>query len=73
MAAAEEISARRLFLEKKDPYRPFQILETIGTGGMATVYKAQDVLDKKRIVALKVLKEEHFHDETRKNASSTNR
>ena len=33
---------------------------------MATVYKAQDTLGKKRIVALKVLKEENFHDELQK-------
>ncbi len=54
------------FWKKKTHIGHFKILETIGTGGMATVYKAQDLLDKKRIVALKVLKEENFHDENQK-------
>ena len=56
------------FWKKKTHIGHFKILETIGTGGMATVYKAQDLLDKDRIVALKVLKEENFHDE---NAEET--
>jgi len=54
------------FWKKKTHIGHFKILETLGTGGMATVYKAQDLLDKKRIVALKVLKEENFHDENQK-------
>ena len=54
------------FWKKKTQIGHFKILETIGTGGMATVYKAQDLLDKNRIVALKVLKEENFHDEMQK-------
>lgn len=54
------------FWKKKTQIGHFKILETIGTGGMATVYKAQDLLDRKRVVALKVLKEENFHDENQK-------
>ena len=54
------------FWKKKTQIGHFKILETIGSGGMATVYKAQDLLDKERIVALKVLKEENFHDEDQK-------
>ncbi len=54
------------FWKKKTEIGHFKILETIGSGGMATVYKAQDLHDKKRIVALKVLKEENFHDENQK-------
>jgi serine/threonine-protein kinase len=54
------------FWKKKTHIGHFKILETLGTGGMATVYKAQDTLDRKRIVALKVLKEENFHDENQK-------
>jgi ligand-binding sensor domain-containing protein/tRNA A-37 threonylcarbamoyl transferase component Bud32 len=54
------------FWKKKTHIGHFRILETIGTGGMATVYKAQDTLEKKRVVALKVLKEENFHDENQK-------
>jgi ligand-binding sensor domain-containing protein/tRNA A-37 threonylcarbamoyl transferase component Bud32 len=54
------------FFKKKTEIGHFKILETIGTGGMATVYKAQDLLDRKRVVALKVLKEENFSDEMQK-------
>jgi ligand-binding sensor domain-containing protein/tRNA A-37 threonylcarbamoyl transferase component Bud32 len=54
------------FWKKKTQIGHFKILETIGSGGMATVYKAQDIFNKKRIVALKVLKEENFHDENQK-------
>jgi ligand-binding sensor domain-containing protein/tRNA A-37 threonylcarbamoyl transferase component Bud32 len=54
------------FWKKKTHIGHFKILETIGSGGMATIYKAQDTLGKKRIVALKVLKEENFHDELQK-------
>ncbi len=54
------------FWKKKTRIGHFKILETIGSGGMATVYKAQDLLNKKRIVALKVLKEENFLDEAQK-------
>lgn len=54
------------FWKKKTHIGHFRILETIGSGGMATVYKAQDTLDMKRIVALKVLKEENFNDENQK-------
>ncbi len=50
------------FWKKKTQIGHFKILETIGSGGMATVYKAQDLLNRKRIVALKVLREENFHD-----------
>jgi len=51
------------FWKNKTQISHFKILETIGSGGMATIYRAQDLLDKKRIVALKVLKEENFYDE----------
>ena len=40
----------------------YEILEKIGNGGMATVYKAQDTV-LKRYVAVKVLKEEFTTDE----------
>ena len=39
----------------------YQIIEKIGSGGMADVYKGYD-LEQKRIVAIKVLKQEHSDD-----------
>ncbi len=54
------------FWKKKMVISHFKILETIGSGGMATVYKAQDLLERKRVVALKVLKEENLMDEAQK-------
>ncbi len=54
------------FWKKRTHIGHFKIMETIGTGGMATVYKARDLLEKNRVVALKVLKEENFHDEMQK-------
>ncbi len=35
----------------------YEILQLIGVGGMANVYKARDVIDD-RIVAVKILREE---------------
>lgn len=40
----------------------YEIIEVIGVGGMAVVYKARDVLDD-RIVAVKVLKSEFLGNE----------
>ncbi len=41
----------------------FKLVEKIGAGGMATIYKAQDLTDKSQFVAIKVLREELFLDE----------
>lgn len=54
------------FWKKKTHIGHFKVLETIGSGGMATIYKAQDLLNQKKIVALKVLKEDSFQDEVQK-------
>ncbi|MBN2344969.1 MAG: protein kinase [Candidatus Aminicenantes bacterium] len=54
------------FVKKKTHIGHFKILETIGSGGMATIYKAQDMLDKRRVVALKVLSDENFANEAQR-------
>lgn len=54
------------FWKKKTQVGHYKILETIGSGGMATVYKALDLKNPRRIVALKLLKEENFQDEAQK-------
>lgn len=42
----------------------FKLVERIGSGGMGTIYKAEDTIEKNGLVALKVLREELFPDET---------
>ena len=51
------------FWKRQNYVGHYKILSIIGSGGMGTVYKAQDMLDKKRIIALKVLKVENFSSE----------
>ncbi|MCL2498182.1 MAG: protein kinase [Symbiobacteriaceae bacterium] len=40
----------------------YEVLEKIGDGGMAVVYRARDLLER-RIVAVKILRQEHLSDE----------
>ncbi|HOW45362.1 MAG TPA: two-component regulator propeller domain-containing protein [Candidatus Aminicenantes bacterium] len=54
------------FWKKRTQVGHYRLLETIGSGGMATVYRARDLLGQGRVVALKLLKEENFHDEAQK-------
>jgi ligand-binding sensor domain-containing protein/tRNA A-37 threonylcarbamoyl transferase component Bud32 len=42
----------------------FKLLDKIGAGGMGTVYKASNLVDKHQTVAIKVLREDLFDDES---------
>ncbi len=42
----------------------YRVIETIGTGGMGTVYLAHTLRDKKQLSAIKVLREEFSEDES---------
>jgi tRNA A-37 threonylcarbamoyl transferase component Bud32 len=51
------------FWEKHVYVGNFRLLHKIASGGMGTVYKAQNLSDKTEIVALKILRDELFTDE----------
>lgn len=42
----------------------FKLLDKIGAGGMGTVYKAANLMDKQQTVAIKVLRDDLFDDES---------
>jgi len=52
------------FWKKQKYVGQFRLLERIGVGGMGTIYKAHNLMDKSETVAVKVLKEELFPDES---------
>ncbi len=54
------------FWKKRTQVGHYRLLETIGSGGMATIYRARDLQGEGRVVALKLLREENFHDEAQK-------
>lgn len=52
------------FWKKKNFIGPYKLVDRIATGGMATIYRAQNVLEKSRgFFALKVIKDELSRDE----------
>lgn len=57
-----------VFWKKKNHIGHYRIIEQMGSGGMGTVYRAHDVLDNsgRKTIAIKVLREEYFADETQK-------
>jgi len=56
------------FWKKKNYIGHYRIIELMGSGGMGTVYRAADIVDSshKKTIAVKVLREEYFSDETQK-------
>lgn len=51
------------FWKRKNFVGKFKLLDKLGTGGMGTVFRAQNLMDRNETVAVKVLKEELFDDE----------
>jgi ligand-binding sensor domain-containing protein/tRNA A-37 threonylcarbamoyl transferase component Bud32 len=51
------------FWKKEKHVGKFKLMDKIGSGGMGTVYKATNLMDKSETVALKILREDLFEDE----------
>ncbi len=52
---------------KKEKYvGQFRLLDNIGSGAVGTIYKAHSIVDKSRIAAVKILKDELFTDDKNK-------
>ncbi len=54
------------FWKKKKYIGSYEIDEQIGVGGMGVVYKVHSLMDRSKVFALKVLKEEYLTDEIQK-------
>jgi len=52
------------FWKKHKYVGKFKLIEKLGSGGMGTVFKAKNMIDQAEIVAIKVLREELFADES---------
>ncbi|MCP5053410.1 MAG: protein kinase, partial [bacterium] len=50
------------FWKKKSLIGHYKLTDKIASGGMGIIYRAEDVLDQSRSLALKVMKEEYFAD-----------
>lgn len=50
--------------KKQKDIGQYRVIETIGSGGMGTVYLAHTIRDKKQLAAVKVLREELMEDES---------
>jgi ligand-binding sensor domain-containing protein/tRNA A-37 threonylcarbamoyl transferase component Bud32 len=54
------------FWKKSRYIGPYEIEDQIGVGGMGIIYRVHSLLDRSRVYALKVMKEEHLVDEVQK-------
>lgn len=54
------------FWKKKHYIGHYKILEQVAVGGMGAVYKAADIMNTNSVIALKIMREEYFADETQK-------
>jgi tetratricopeptide (TPR) repeat protein/tRNA A-37 threonylcarbamoyl transferase component Bud32 len=52
------------FWKKQKYIGQYRLIETVGSGGMSTVYKAHTIRDKTKLAAVKVLKDEFFNRES---------
>lgn len=55
--------AMNAFWRREKYVGKYKLLEKIGSGGMGTIYKARNTMDKNQVVAIKVLRDELFEDE----------
>src|SRR5438067_2285265 len=55
-SAAFDVAEQRLVQPEQDTIGPYELLELVGEGGMAVVYKAQQHKPVRRIVAVKLIK-----------------
>jgi tetratricopeptide (TPR) repeat protein len=54
------------FWKKQKYVGQFRLMEKLGSGGMGSIYKAHNLMDKSEIVAVKILRDELFTDDNSK-------